>query len=150
MARLRNQTIWNTALISAVFLVVIDRLLKSIAQLFWQQHPQTLLNGFQLVFSKNQNIAFSLDTFINPSFIIVPIFILLLTYFLHTLKYQRLAEASVLIFIIAGAMSNLYDRLLYGSVIDYLDLKYFTVFNLSDLMISVGIIFLIYKNLFRN
>jgi signal peptidase II len=38
-----------------------------------------------------------------------------------------------------GAFSNLYDRLHYGYVIDYFDLKYFTVFNLSDVMIIIGI-----------
>jgi signal peptidase II len=145
MARWRNQTMWNTALISAVFLVVIDRLLKSVSILFWQEHPQTVFTFLHLVFSKNQNIAFSLDTFFNPLYIIVPILFFVLFYFFHTLKNQRLVEASALLFVISGAMSNLYDRFVYGSVIDYIDIKYFTIFNVADMMICGGIIFLILK-----
>ena len=40
--------------------------------------------------------------------------------------------------IIFGAVSNLYDRLKYGFVIDYFDLKYFTIFNIADAMIFFG------------
>lgn len=149
IAQLRNQTIWNTALFSAVFLVIVDRFLKSLAQLYWQQYPQEIFNFLYIGFFKNQFIAFSLDTIVNPLFFIIPIFIILLTYFFYTLKRQRLIEASALVYIVAGAMSNLYDRLLYGSVIDYLDLKFFTVFNLADMMICGGVFFLVYRNLFK-
>ncbi len=48
---------------------------------------------------------------------------------------------------ITGAISNIIDRLSYGYVIDYLSLRYFTVFNLADVMISSGAIILILKNL---
>lgn len=149
IAQLRNQTIWNTALFSAVFLVIVDRFLKSLAQLYWQQYPQEIFNFLHIGFFKNQFIAFSLDTIVNPLFFIIPIFIILLTYFFYTLKHQRLIEASTLVYIVAGAMSNVYDRLLYGSVIDYLDLKYFTVFNLADMMICGGVVFLIIKTLYK-
>lgn len=143
LALKRNTRIWNTAFFCAVFLVIVDRFLKSLSQLYWQEHPQEIFNFLDIGFYKNQFIAFSLDTIINPLFIIVPLLIVLLVYFFYTLKHQRLGEATGLIFIIAGAMSNLYDRLLYGYVIDYVDLNYFTVFNLADMMISGGVVFLI-------
>jgi len=46
--------------------------------------------------------------------------------------------------VILGAAGNLFDRLKYGYVVDYLDLKYFTAFNLADVMIVAGVIYLIY------
>ena len=49
-------------------------------------------------------------------------------------------KAWLLLAIIFGAISNLFDRIKYGYVIDYLDLKYFTVFNLADVMIVGGVI----------
>lgn len=143
LALKRNTTIWNTALFCAVFLVITDRFLKSLAQIYWQENPQEIFNFLHLGFFKNQFIAFSLDTIINPLYIILPILIVLLIYFFYTLKNQRLYEATGLIFIIAGAMSNLYDRLLYGYVIDYIDLRYLTVFNIADMMICGGMIYLI-------
>jgi lipoprotein signal peptidase len=46
--------------------------------------------------------------------------------------------------IILGATSNLADRFQYGYVIDYFDLKYFTVFNLADVLIVGGTIGLLW------
>ncbi|MBU2102075.1 MAG: signal peptidase II [Candidatus Omnitrophota bacterium] len=40
--------------------------------------------------------------------------------------------------IIGGALSNLFDRLVFGFVIDYIDIRVWPVFNLSDSCISVG------------
>jgi signal peptidase II len=143
MAQLRAKQIWNTALISAVFLVCIDRFLKAVSIIYWQEYPQHILNGLSLVFIKNSFIAFSLNTFFQPLLFIIPAITFLLFYFFYLLKNQRLLEASALFFILGGAFSNVYDRLFYGYVIDYFDLKYFTIFNVADVMICGGVIFLI-------
>ncbi|MEX2468551.1 MAG: signal peptidase II [Pseudohongiellaceae bacterium] len=46
-------------------------------------------------------------------------------------------------FIVGGGASNVIDRLLYGSVIDYIDVQHIPgwnyVFNLADVMVHVGI-----------
>ena len=50
-------------------------------------------------------------------------------------------------FIIGGALGNLYDRLAYGYVVDFLDFSglYFPwVFNIADAAINVGIACLLY------
>ena len=41
--------------------------------------------------------------------------------------------------ILAGALGNLIDRLWFGHVIDFIDLRVWPVFNLADSAISVGI-----------
>ena len=53
---------------------------------------------------------------------------------------QEWSKVVLLTFIIFGAISNMLDRLKYGFVIDYLDLKYFTVFNMADVMIVGGVL----------
>ena len=45
-----------------------------------------------------------------------------------------------LLLILLGALSNFFDRLAYGYVIDYFYLKNFTIFNLADASISGGAI----------
>jgi len=40
---------------------------------------------------------------------------------------------------LGGALGNLWDRLLYGHVIDFIDVKVWPVFNLADSSISVGV-----------
>ncbi len=54
--------------------------------------------------------------------------------------------------ILAGALGNLIDRLLFGAVVDFLDFYYqtyhFPAFNLADSCITVGAIFVIFDELF--
>ena len=49
--------------------------------------------------------------------------------------------------IIGGAIGNLIDRVLYGAVVDFIDLHYqnlhWYVFNIADIYISIGCILLI-------
>ncbi len=49
-------------------------------------------------------------------------------------------------FILAGAFGNGIDRFLFGYVVDFIDFRliHFPVFNLADIFINVGIIFLLY------
>lgn len=46
--------------------------------------------------------------------------------------------------IIGGAVGNLYDRLKFGYVIDFLDLKFWPVFNVADSAVVVGAILLVF------
>lgn len=41
---------------------------------------------------------------------------------------------------LGGATGNLIDRLRYGSVIDFIDLRFWPVFNLADVAIVVGLL----------
>lgn len=52
--------------------------------------------------------------------------------------------------IIGGAISNLYDRIFLGFVIDYIDLQIWPVFNLSDSCITVGAFLLVWQSYSRS
>jgi len=56
----------------------------------------------------------------------------------------RMGIASVL----AGAVGNLIDRLLYGFVLDFFEIRGFPVFNLADACITVGACLIILHVLF--
>lgn len=47
--------------------------------------------------------------------------------------------------IMAGGISNLMDRFLYGAVIDLIKIGFLPVFNLADLMITAGLVLVIYQ-----
>jgi len=131
----------TTALFAAVvFLVVLDRLLKAWVVSF---RPEINLLGawFRIVLAKNQGIAFSLPLFGRwLEVIIVLIIIILMHLFIIEIKKTAYLKAVLYLAIILGASSNLYDRLKYGHVIDYFSLKYYSVFNVADIMIIIGII----------
>jgi signal peptidase II len=39
---------------------------------------------------------------------------------------------------LGGAASNLYDRMRHGTVIDFIDLNYWPIFNVADIAITAG------------
>ena len=129
----------------AIFFVLIDRLLKQGAKLFWSTRNVSLLGDwFKLVYQTNQGIAFSLPVQSFFAILIIFTILLILAYlFLKKWRLQQMSYTLPLAFIILGAMNNLYDRIAYGSVIDYVYLQWFSVFNLADAMISCGVVCLI-------
>lgn len=133
----------------AVFFICLDKFLKFLAIRGFLNRPQPIkIIGeiFQLNFIPNHNIAFSLPfSGLWLNFMIGAIIILLIYWFINLFGKRKIHETACLAFIILGAAGNLLDRLKYGFVIDYLDLKYFTVFNLADIMIAGGVILLLNK-----
>ena len=45
---------------------------------------------------------------------------------------------------LGGAMGNLLDRLMHGYVVDFVDIGFWPIFNIADLSIVLGVIFLTY------
>ncbi|MEM2768786.1 MAG: signal peptidase II [Candidatus Pacearchaeota archaeon] len=64
------------------------------------------------------------------------IFFLIYYYFKEKNFYFRLG----LIFIISGIFSNLFDRIFYGYVIDWISFFNFSIFNIADCYLCIGII----------
>ncbi len=72
-------------------------------------------------------------------------------------KASRLA-ATGLVLVLGGAIGNLIDRLLYGKVIDFIDVYFdipwvmdnyhFATFNVADIAITVGAVILVFLSLF--
>lgn len=81
------------------------------------------------------------------SFLIVfsVICVLALLYFLmrETLANSPLKKIASLL-IISGALGNMIDRIYYGFVIDFLDFRVWPVFNLADMVISIGVVLVIW------
>jgi len=119
--------------INVIVLIIffLDRFLKS-----FFHHAK---RGF--LFFKNFYLAFDLPLPKNILIILI-IIIIFISFFFLIKSYQK--KNIFLIFsltlIILGAFSNLLDRLVYGYVIDYINIPFFTVFNLADTMIVGGII----------
>ena len=135
-------------IIIAVFLIIIDRILKALAFNYLKIKPVLLTDWLKLDFTISKNIAFSLPLYgILLSFAIIILIIILIWSFIKMVKKNQLLQASLILFIILGALSNLIDRFLYSGIVDYIDIKNFTIFNLADAMILFGVIFFIRLNL---
>lgn len=132
------------AILAIIFFVCLDRFLKILAVSHaWRRH-NLIGEIFKFSYQPNYHIAFSLP--LGGRLLEVVIFLIILSVMaagLDCLRKQEASKLAPLALIVLGASSNLYDRLKFGFVVDYLDLKYFTVFNLADAMIVAGVIFLI-------
>lgn len=109
-----------------------------------------LIHGFLSInYVENTGSAFgigsgSLLTIIISNFIVLGIVIkFLVTQFERIDKLTR----AVLYIVLAGGFSNLFDRIIRGFVVDYIDINAFLkfpVFNLADIYIVLGWIMLIF------
>lgn len=122
----------------AVFFI-IDRFLKF--QAINLESPVTLIKNYlYFSFYANKNIALSLPlpnlmALILASLITIVILVIIIN-FIKQKKPVFLSFFLSLIFV--GSISNIFDRLYYGFVVDYLIIANLTVLNIADLMISLS------------
>ena len=97
----------------------------------------------------NEGIAFGLFSFGTESlYNFLSIIILLIILFLFFMLKQAtgIKKYSILI-ILGGALGNFFDRLFYKAVPDFIDFHvgdfHWFIFNVADIFISIGVIFLI-------
>ena len=136
----------------SIFIILIDQLTK---YLMFYNHKIFINKGFllfRLDFVKNYGAAFNIFSG-NRIFLscISIIFSILLTYLIlrkNTLNQLDLLSYS---FILGGTIGNGIDRILKGFVIDFINLNIinFPVFNVADISINIGFIFLLY-GIFNN
>jgi signal peptidase II len=136
---MKNLTFSNFLLfISALFL---DQISKYMIRLY---------GGFYIC---NQNISFSL---VLPTFLFWFIWALIVLFiFLRILDFpfsvfQFPVAKPALLLLLAGALSNMLDRLYFGCIIDFIKLPYWPVFNLADAFIVISGIISLHYILKRN
>lgn len=106
-----------------------------------------ILKNFESETFCNKNIAWSIP--VSPAifwFVWAVVVAALVRVFLKTKKYS---QKIFLILILSGAVSNMADRIRLGCVVDYIDLKFWPVFNLGDVYILIGIALLL-LNIIKN
>lgn len=125
------------------FFLLVDRLLKYAALRNWQE--ENLLTDW-LGWSpwKNYGAIFSLPFSAQMITLLSLPLVILILYFFIRLRHNFSAQ-SALYFILLGAVSNLFDRLIYCGTIDYL-LVFTGIINLSDILIFTGAIWFLYFN----
>jgi len=113
-----------------------------------------LLPGFlHFTYVQNGGVAFgfmsSMEAVVRiPFFVAITIAAGSIVYFYQRLLPQEKRLPRVALgFVLGGALGNFIDRILYGKVIDFIDMRYqdfhWYVFNVADSCITVGLLFLL-------
>ena len=108
-----------------------------------------LSNYLNISLMWNEGIAFGLFAFDESffyNFITILIIIVIIIVFFMILKNEGYKKYS-LILIFGGALGNLYDRILFSAVPDFIDFHignfHWFIFNVADIFISIGVIIMI-------
>lgn len=125
-----------------IAIAIIDQLIKH----FFVTHPMWSASvggvlSLNLSLFSNGVAAFSLP--IPAKEIAFISFFVVLGLIFLLFRSQSKAKSLALVFLIAGALSNLLDRLLMGRVIDYFGVTLLgkvSFFNLADVLIVIGVI----------
>jgi len=153
---IKKQFILNFLIIFFIFF--LDRISK-IYILNLAENQETIditINSFlNIILVWNSGIGFGLFQFDERfAYNLITILILIINFviiylLLNAEKFHKILFAMIL----GGSFGNLYDRIYYSAVPDFIDLNYngyhWFVFNVADIFISIGIFALIFHEVFR-
>ena len=130
-----------------LFLIAIDLITKQIAAYFLYPNGTFEVIGgfFRFAYLENRGAAFGI--FYNSRaflLIIRAVIIAALIYYMFKMKDERNKKIKeiCLTFVIAGAIGNFVESLIFGYVIDFLEFTFinFAIFNVADIFIVLGAI----------
>ncbi len=140
------------AIIIGIVLAVVDQVIKYFVSLYLQPigSVSVIDNLFKLTYVENKGVAFGM--FSDMRWLFVALTSVLLFFIIFYMFKKRPSGKMFYIasgLIIGGGIGNLIDRVLYGYVIDYLSLSFFSpVCNFADYCITIGTALLIIYLLF--
>lgn len=113
-------------------------------------------NFISLIYAENDGVAFSMLS--GSRIIIIIISIILLSFLAYYMNkdYVSKKKDDILVdisygLLFGGILGNLLDRIIRGIVIDYISINiigyHFPIFNLADVMITIGVIIMIIMTL---
>ena len=140
-------------LVSAI-IVIIDQITKEVtrsAMMLGESKP-VIKNFFHFTYVTNDGMGFGLN-FPGGIYFFTSVS-LLMTVFLGWYFWQQkesdLTLRLSLALILAGAIGNLIDRILFGTVVDFFDFMigsyHWYIFNVADASVTIGMILYIYNS----
>ena len=157
MSIISNNKSFYINLIFIFLIFILDRLTK-----LYVIYLDKINNGSEILSSKflniyliwNEGIAFGLFSFDeNNLYNFLTLFILIILFvILYMISKSDGLKKYSLLMIFGGASGNVFDRIIYKAVPDFIDFHignfHWFIFNLADVFISLGVIFMIIYELF--
>lgn len=135
-------------ILSILLLVMLDQISKLLVVNYLNEEIIFIDNFFSFTFIKNYGAAFGI--FGGNTLFLILITILLIMYLLYD-TYKNIDKKINIIFnilIISGALGNLIDRIFREYVVDFISFILFNnqmpVFNIADILVTFGVIGLIF------
>jgi len=144
------------ALIFIAVLIGADQLLKQYMLSLVFEPPRVIeVTGFfNLVPVWNRGVSFGMlgDSETSRWILVGLAFVIVAILVVWLIRAGSAVVVFALVLVIGGALSNVIDRVVFGAVVDFIDIHAFgwhwPVFNLADMSIVAGTALLLYDGLF--
>lgn len=123
---------------TALLAVAIDVATKLAAVTLLEDSPVRLGSVVSLRVVRNTGVAFGLGAN-APSWVLLSLTAAVVAYLTHLAWRGRLAAPLPSGLILGGAIANVGNRAIGGSVVDLIDLAWWPTFNMADVFIVTGI-----------
>lgn len=138
---------YKKLIIFGIIFLLIDQLSKGLISLYMNLNESFKLTNFlSITYVHNIGAAFSILEGARWLFIILGIIALNIIY-IFFIKDKKLNNFEIIIYalMLSGIIGNIIDRLLYGYVIDFIDITLFNfaIFNFADSFIVISVILLV-------
>jgi len=138
-----------------LFCFVIDRLSKMFVLTHLTSGHKKILSFFNLSTAWNKGVSWSLLSFTSSTatnMLTAFILCVIVSFGVYTfLRYKNNYNIIFELMVLAGALSNVVDRFLYGAVLDFLEFHlgtwYWPTFNIADVFIVIGVFGIVLKNI---
>ena len=138
---------YKKIIIFGIIFLLIDQLSKGLISLYIPLNESIKLTNFlSITYVQNIGAAFSILQGARWLFIILGIIALNIIY-IFFIKDKKLTNFEIIIYavMLSGIIGNIIDRVLYGYVIDFIDITLFNfaIFNFADSFIVISVILLV-------
>ena len=150
----KNRNISITILITLSFL--LDQLSKFLIRQNIDQYSELKLIGDYFILTNVENsgaflgMGSDFSPFLKTIFLLILPIIVLIFIMIYVYRDKQIDKISLIGFclIIGGGIGNIYDRILYGSVTDFLFIDFggifkTGIFNIADLSVTTGMILIL-------
>ncbi len=143
-----------------IFIFVLDQITKYLIdkKIALYQYVEIIPGFLRITKTYNKGVVFGFlsshkSPFITTIITIISITALIVLIVLFYKSENHFLSEIFMVFIIAGALGNIFDRVVRGRVVDFIEVYYrswsWPVFNVADSFITVGVIVLIIIEIFR-
>ncbi len=131
------------SVLSVFFLVFLDQSVKYFLLSWVSALPIQIFSFFSLKLVLNDGIAFSFP-FPLPLLLLLSFLFLGVLFFFFLSIHLWTLERIGFLFLLSGGIGNLIDRCFRDGVVDFLSFFQFPIFNIADVCISLGVLYLFF------
>jgi signal peptidase II len=135
---------WTRALLVAAGVLVLDQVSKAVVRATIERGVQVeVLPFLDLVNTRNEGIAFGAlgGSWLVTILVLVAVVGIVLVFNAHATRRTAWLTTGLLL---GGAVGNVIDRIVEGSVTDFVKLPHWPQFNVADIAITFGVLSLFF------